>query len=205
MNGIWLISYLALWVVVIFLLLAVLVLSRQVGLLYRRLGPARARMENEGLKIGDEAPALNAIDLYGREVRLGSERGQHTLLVFISATCPVCDELAPALRSISKSDCENLALLLVSLSGDVERNREFIRRHKLDRIPLIASNDAGLHYNVTSPPYAILIDERRIVRAKGVANHLEHLESLINAAQLGYASMESWVHAQRASHESASV
>jgi methylamine dehydrogenase accessory protein MauD len=93
----------------------------------------------------------------------------------------------------------------VSLSGDAARNREFVARHRLERIPFIISEDLGFQYNVLSPPYAILLDERRIIRAKGVANHLEHLESLINAAQLGYPSMESWAQAQRASHEGAPV
>ncbi len=192
MNGIWLISYLALWVVVLFSLLAVFVLARQVGLLHRRFGPANARMENEGLEIGELAPDLNAFDLQGREVSLGSKRGKQTLFVFMSATCPACQELAPALRSIWASERGNLEVVVVSLDSDETRSRDFVARHKLDKIPYIVSQGLSLQYKVFAPPYGLLVDEHRVVRAKGVVNHLEHLESLINAADSGYPTMERW-------------
>jgi hypothetical protein len=51
-TGIWLISYVALWLLVTLLLLAVFTLARQVGILHTRLGPVGARMVNAGLEIG---------------------------------------------------------------------------------------------------------------------------------------------------------
>jgi methylamine dehydrogenase accessory protein MauD len=198
MDGIWLVSYFALWMVVTLLLLSILVLARQVGLINRRLPAARARMENAGPKIGEQAPEVESVDLYGREVTLGSKRGKQTLLVFISAACASCDELAPAIRSISKSERENLEVLLVSVGGDESANRSFVARHKLREIPYVVSQNLNLLYNVAAPPYAILIDEYRVVLAKGVVNHLEHLESLINAGESGFPSMESWALAKGA-------
>lgn len=197
MNGIWLVSYLALWIVVIFLLLAMFALVRQVGLLHRRIGPAAARMENEGPEIGELAPELNTLDLQGREVSLGSHRGKQTLLVFISTTCPACEELAPSLRSVWKSERKSLEVLLVTLGGDDMTNRDFVARHKLGNVPFVVSEGLALQYRVFSPPYGVLIDENRVVRAKGVVNHLEHLESLIHAARSGYPSIEKWAQAQR--------
>lgn len=193
MNSIWLISYLALWAIVAFLLLAVFVLARQVGLLHRRIGLSPARMENAGPKIGELVPELKAFDLDGREVSLGSDRSKRTLLVFISATCSSCDALAPALRSVWKSEGDALKVILVSLGGDEATNRNFITRNKLGGIPYIVSTDVGFQYSVLSPPYGLLIDEHRVLRAKGVVNHLEHLESLFNAANLGHPSLESYV------------
>lgn len=197
MNGIWLISYLALWVVVLFSLLALFVLARQIGLLHRRFGPANARMENEGLEIGEVAPELNAFDLQGQEVSLGSKRGKETLFVFMSATCPACQELAPALRSISASERGSLEVVVVSLDSDEAKNRDFVARHKLEKIPYVVSQGLSLQYKVFAPPYGLLIDKHGVVRAKGVVNHLEHLESLINAADSGYPSMESWAQSRR--------
>lgn len=197
MDGIWLISYFMLWFVVIFLLLAVGVLGRQVGLLHRRLGPSNARMTNTGPQIGEQAPVLRATDLMGREVTLASDRGRQTLLVFISASCPACSELMPSLRSVWRSERNSLEVILVSLKGDEKANRDFILSHKLEDIPYIVSREIGNLYEVLTSPYGLLIDHSGTVRAKGVINHLEHLESLLDAAQLGFPSMESWVQARQ--------
>jgi len=196
MSGIWLISYLSLWIIVIVLFLVVLTLARQVGLLHGRLRPTGALMANAGPEVGEQAPEINATDLHGQEVSLGSNRGKKTLLVFVSATCRSCDDLVPAVRSIWKSERAALDLLLVGLSGDEIANREFIARHKLGNIPYVLSRSLGLAYRVTSPPYSVLIDEQGVVRAKGVVNHIEHLESLLNAAELGHSSVESFFQAQ---------
>jgi hypothetical protein len=39
MNGIWLISYISLWILVVVLAIIVLGLVRQLGMIYLRLGP----------------------------------------------------------------------------------------------------------------------------------------------------------------------
>jgi methylamine dehydrogenase accessory protein MauD len=197
MGGIWLISFFMLWFVVIFLLLAVGVLSRQVGLLHRRLGAPNARMTNSGPEVGESAPELSATDLMGREVTLASNRGRQTLMVFVSASCPACNELMPSLRSIWHSERNSLEVILVSLSLDEKMNRSFVLRHKLEDIPYVVSKEIGTRYAILTSPYGLLIDHKGIVRAKGVINHLEHLESLLDAAQLGFPSMESWVQAQQ--------
>lgn len=196
MNGIWLISYLGLWAVVIFALLTIFVLVRQVGLLHRRMGPAVARMENEGPGIGEIIPEMRAFDFEGREIAVGGHRSLQTLLVFLSATCPTCQELAPALRSISKSERNSLELVMVTVDRDERVNRDFISRHKLRDIPLIVSQSLALQLSVVSPPYGVLLDETGEVRAKGVVNHLEHIESLINAARSGYPTIQKWKEAQ---------
>ncbi|HSB09066.1 MAG TPA: thiol-disulfide isomerase [Blastocatellia bacterium] len=197
MNGVWLVSYLALWLVVALLLLAVFALARQVGLLHRRMGPAVARTENEGPSIGETIQKVKVVNFEGREMTVGGDRTLPTLFVFLSATCPTCLELAPALRSIWKSDRNSLELVMVTVDSDAHVNRNFIARNKLWGIPLVVSQSLALQLGVFSPPYGVLIDAQGLVLAKGVVNHLEHLESLIDAARLGYPTMESWREAQR--------
>lgn len=200
MTGTWLISYLALWLVVMLLLFALFVLARQIGLLHRRIGPLGARMTNAGPAVGERVPALHAVDLQGRPVELGYTRGKQTLVVFVSATCTSCTELAPAIRSIWKSERATHDVVLVSLGGDETTNRAFVARHKLSDIPYVVSSDLGLAYQVLTTPYGLLIDQQGILRAKGIVNHLEHLESLLNAAQLGHPSVESFYRAQHGDH-----
>jgi methylamine dehydrogenase accessory protein MauD len=184
MDGIWMISHFSLWLIVILLFLAVCVLVRQIGLIHRRLGPAQARVENAGLQIGELAPELEAISWDGKEVSLGSKRRKPSLIVFITPTCTSCNELAPAIRSVWKSERKTLEVIIVSVGGSESASRDYIKRHKLHDIPFIISDDVSKKYNVTSPPYALLIDERSFVLTKGVINHLEHLESLLNVIDL---------------------
>jgi peroxiredoxin len=57
-----------------------------------------------GPAIGQEAPKISTIGLTGELVTLGSAEGKRPLLTFISANYPPCRELAPALRSIGRSE-----------------------------------------------------------------------------------------------------
>lgn len=196
MNGVWLISYLALWFVVLFSLLAVFALARQVGLLHRRLGLPPARMESAGPEIGELVSELTARDLQGRKVALGGERGKQTLLAFVSPQCTSCDDLAPALRSVWKSEHNTVDVVLVGIGGEEKSNRDFVSRHKLEEIPFIASNEVGTRYRVLAPPYALMIDKDGRLLAKGVVNHMEHLESLLNAARSGYPSINAYLEEQ---------
>jgi methylamine dehydrogenase accessory protein MauD len=48
-------------------------------------------------------------------------------------------------------------------------------------------------YRVGKLPYAVLIDETGVVRAKGLINTREHLESLIQAKEMGVASIQQFL------------
>lgn len=195
--GIWLISYIALWVLVFLLLLAVFTLARQVGILHTRLGPVGARMVNAGLEIGETAPPLNATDLRGEAMTLGSERGLPTLLLFVTPSCSTCAALAPALRALWRSERFQLEIALVSLYSDNDQARQFVTKYKLKQIPVTTSPTVGFDYQVTSPPFALLVDEMGVVRAKGIINNSEHLESLLNVLDVGHESVQHWYEAQK--------
>ena len=42
-------------------------------------------------------------------------------------------------------------------------------------------------------PYAVLVDEEGVVRAKGLVNTREHLESIVAAKQLNIASIQEYL------------
>jgi hypothetical protein len=68
-----------------------------------------------------------------------------------------------------------------------------VEEHHLDGIPLIVAPAAESAWRVHTTPYTVAVDEQGIVRAKGIANELSHLESLVNAVELGHPSIESFV------------
>ena len=182
-----------LWILVLVLAAVVLALVRQVGVLHERIAPAGALMLNRGLVVGEPAPVLEVADLDGRAHRLGSARadGRSTLLLFVSPGCPVCKSLLPAVKSSRKDERGWMDVILAS-DGDSTEQREFVRTQGLDGIPYVVSAALGLAFQVSRLPFAALVDERGILRARGLVNSREHLESLFEAKRLGVASLQEY-------------
>jgi methylamine dehydrogenase accessory protein MauD len=187
------ISNVVLWVLVLVLSALLVALARQVGVLHERIAPAGALMLNRGLAVGEAAPALEVADLEGRTHRLGSARsdGRSTLLLFVSPSCPVCKTLLPAVKSSRKDERSWLDVILAS-DGELNEQREFVRRQGLDGIPYVVSAALGLAYQVSRLPFAALLDEQGVLRARGLVNSREHLESLFEAKRLGVASLQQY-------------
>ncbi len=192
------ISNVILWLVVLALLIVVLALTRQVGVLHERIAPVGALMINRGLAVGEKAPTVDVVDLNGQAIRVGEERsdGLSTLLLFLSPTCPVCESLLPVLKSSRKSEQSWLRIVLAS-DGDPATHREFIRSHGLADFPYVISAPLGMTYQVSRLPFAALLDPAGKLRARGLVNSREHLESLFEAQRLGVASLQDYF-AQRA-------
>ena len=187
-------STMILWVVVVALGLTVLALARQVGVLYERIAPAGALMIGAGPAVGDEAPVLDLEELDGKPIRLGgpSEASRTTLIFFLSPTCPICDTLLPVLRSLRKAEGNWLDIVLTS-DGELAEQRAFRTRKRLTDFPYVVSTQLGLTYQVGKLPFAVLIDELGVVRAKGLTNNREHLESLFEAKERGVSSIQEYV------------
>jgi methylamine dehydrogenase accessory protein MauD len=121
-------------------------------------------------------------DIAQRPLYVGTPPGKTaTLLVFVALACSACAELAPALRSLARSDRHELHTVIVSLDGDEEANRAYARARRLDHLGYLVDPNLGVRVGVTATPYAMLLDSQNDVRAKGIVNNLEQLESLLGA------------------------
>jgi methylamine dehydrogenase accessory protein MauD len=187
------VSNVVLWVLVLTLSAVVLALTRQLGVLHQRIAPAGALMLNRGLAVGEPAPALELAALDGRALKVGVARddGRSTLLLFVSPTCPVCKSLLPAVKSSRKDERSWMDVILAS-DGDATAQREFVRAQGLEEIPYVVSAALGLAYQVSRLPFAALLDEQGVLRARGLVNSREHLESLFEAKRLGVASLQEY-------------
>jgi methylamine dehydrogenase accessory protein MauD len=187
------VSNVVLWVLVLALCAVVLALVRQLGVLHERIAPAGALMLNKGLKVGEAAPQVQVTDLNGQAHAVGAARadGRSTLLLFVSPTCPVCKSLLPAVKSSGREERGWLDVILAS-DGDLGEQREFVRAQGLERSPYVVSAALGLAYQVSRLPFAALIDEQGVLRARGLVNSREHLESLFEAKRLGVASLQEY-------------
>ena len=193
MNEALIVSNIVLWAVVLALLVVVLALGRQVGILYERIAPMGALMLDQGPKVGDASPVFGLESLGGGSIAVGlSARNKSQLLFFLSPTCPVCKKLLPILKSISVSEGKWLELIFAS-DGDRSEQVAFYRKAGLGDFPYVLSTELGMAFKVGRLPYAVLIGEDGKVRAKGLVNSREQIESLFAAKELGVASVQEFI------------
>lgn len=148
-GGLWVASYVLLWVAVVGLSVMVVALLRQVGVLHTRLRPMGVHFAGEGPERLVAAPPLANVD-YARH--------RMTLVAFSSPGCEICRALLPSLRAMKR---QYLDLSLVEVELDEQTKPAF---------------DA---FNVRSTPYVVTIDREGIVLGRGVANSLEQVEVLV--------------------------
>jgi methylamine dehydrogenase accessory protein MauD len=195
-----LVSNIVLWCLVIALSVMVFALLRQVGVLHERSSPVGALLLRDGLKVGEAAPVLSVADLSGRPVAVGTPRddGKSMLLMFVSPTCPVCKTLLPVLKSSRVAERDWLELVLAS-DGDIEEQRRFVSAQGLQQFSFVVSTPLGVAFQVSRLPFAAIIDEHGMLRARGLINSREHLESLFEAKRRGVSSLQDYLESQSGS------
>ena len=197
LTSLLLFAVIMLFLLVIGLIFGFFVLARQIGILYERVSPVGAMINDSGPKIGEVSPVFNLPSLTGAPITIGQPSSEHTLIFFLSPTCPICKKLLPSLRSIQKSESNWVSVVLAS-DGEESKHRAFIEEANLAGFPYVISEQLGVTYRVARLPFAVLLDGEGVVKAKGLVNTREQLESLFNAAETGYASIQDF--ASRTAH-----
>ena len=182
-------AVITLWLVVVAMAVMMWTMLRQIGVLYERVAPVGALMDSAGPQVGEASSIFPLQSLTGGAVRIGASGAKATLVFFLSPTCPVCKQLLPALSGIQTAERSWLDVVLAS-DGSQDKHIEFIERQKLSNFPYVLSSDLGMAYRVQRLPFAVLLDQSGVVRAKGLINNREQLESLFNALDAGVASFQ---------------
>ena len=95
---------------------------------------------------------------------------------------------------------------MLASDGELPEHLAFYRSAELSSFPYVLSSQLAITFHVGKLPYAVLIDEAGRVRAKGLINSREHLESLFTAKEAGVASIQEFIdHADATAHASRSV
>jgi Methylamine utilisation protein MauE len=132
---------------------ALLALTREVGMLRLQLGPQSA------LEIPDEGPPIG--EPVAPAGRLNFEPGaQLGLGVFVSESCGVCKSLEPSLKALARDPIVAMRVF--------EEGRDAAAWRELD---------------VPGAPYAVATSPEGIVLAKGAFNNLIQLESVLGTAE----------------------
>ena len=199
MNTFLIFAVIFLSLLVAMLIIAFFALSRQVGVLFERITPVGAMMNNSGPAIGDTTPSLSVSSMHHGEMVIGGQRQGYQLILFVAPGCPICKALFPVVRNLRKSEGHWLSVVLAS-DGDVRQHQNFIVQEALTAIPYVLSWELGMTWKVARLPFSVLLDENGTVVSKGLINNREQLESLFNAKESGFDSLQSWAQSTSAGH-----
>jgi methylamine dehydrogenase accessory protein MauD len=190
------VSVVLLWLAVLVLGLLVWALSRQVGVLFERVAPMGALVTDAGPAVGQPSPIFDLTGLQSEQVVIGGPQAQPTLLFFLAPTCPVCKKLIPILKHLARDEAKALRVVLAS-DGEGD-HLQFMREQGLQALPYLLSTELGMSYRVTRLPYAVLMDRQGTVRAKGLVNSREQLDSLLNAHDMDTPTIQKYLEGQTA-------
>lgn len=144
--------------------------------------------------VGDSISPLGVIDLEGNSITIGGSNSAvvSTLVFFLSSSCPVCKELLPILKSMQKEERAWLRIIFAS-DGEVKEHKRLIVSEGLAEFPYVLSLKLGMKFEVSKLPFAVLMDDKGILKSKGLVNTREHLESLVQAAERDVGSLQEYM------------
>jgi methylamine dehydrogenase accessory protein MauD len=184
MSPWWLVSYVALWLLVLLLGFLLLGALRALGLQGWRLEQLEAttpsRVGRNGLKPGAAAPDFTLPGATGGEVALRDFAGRRVLLVFTQSGCGPCKRVMPELNRLQAAG--ELQVLVVN-NGEPKETRAWAAEARA-RFPIAVQDRYSLsrRYEVFATPFAFLIDERGVIASKGIVNNRQHINYILDGA-----------------------
>lgn len=182
MSSGWIAAFVALWVIVLVLGLALLGVLRRIGnVLERAEAGLSGALRPPGLEPGSPVPAFEGIDDDGATFGPVDLYGRRSLLVFLSADCPPCRLLADELRKVGADHLGAEAIVVVD---DSPPGREFAAGLPL-RVVYQQARGISAAFQSTATPHAFAIDERGVVVDADAPNTLAVLALLAGQLQKG--------------------
>lgn len=186
MSGLWLVSYVVLWVIVAVMALLLLGALRQIGALRLETGqiPVLAdddipTVQDDGPPIGSHLPELSRQAVNGHPDVNGQGSGAATLLVFMSPMCDSCQHVVDPINQVLEERGNRLRATVL-LRSDDQACRAFLSVFPLAAQVICDSNHdltgaLGVHRN----PFGLLYDEQGTLVRKGVMKNLDELLALV--------------------------
>ena len=184
------ISYIVLWIVVIVQCFLTLSLARLVGQLSRRFPPSGAMTTDPGPELGEVLADWEGTRLDGQRVHFTFPRSRGLFFFYVAPSCSVCDALLPAGKSFFREISKVADTVLVMVHGSQQLQQAYVRKHGLENYRLIQEEDLPESWTVGGAPFGVWLDRNGEVRAKGLLDRREHLESLYHAAASGIPTIQ---------------
>jgi methylamine dehydrogenase accessory protein MauD len=202
-SPIFYVSYVVLWGVVLLLVGLILALARLVGqLMSRRFPGAGARVIDPGPDIGATVESWEGTDPAGDPVSLRFPRARDLFLLYVAPHCTACARLLPSARHFFKEIAPAADAVWVMTQGaKPEALRAYAREKGIEAYPGLAEEALPPGWRVGGAPFGLWVGADGKVKAKGMVDRREHLESLRQAVEVGHPSFQSYVTAQAEEEE----
>lgn len=175
MSTSFVLSYAALWVLVIFQSLLLIGLVKAV----HRLKRAEAlRQRDPGEFRGREVPQFIAVDVAGGEVNSADFERTLTALLFVSPDCRSCSLTLAEMNALKLKANGNVVVIC---RGGRDQCRELGERYEL-AVPVLVDSDLEISalFSVTSVPTAVLVNEDNRIQSYGHPMRGGELEDLFS-------------------------
>jgi peroxiredoxin len=157
MNGIWLISYIALWALVLLLVIVLVGALRHIGILYRRGGQGAPATT---LKAGDALPDAPIRNIQGEATRISRFRGTPTRFLIVSPQCSGCKAILEQLAHLPL-DADRGQIVVLSMA-DLAETISLTSDLQLPSIyPVLLDPDGFVRekWGITATPLTVVVDQ----------------------------------------------
>lgn len=180
MNGVLVVSFVFLWLIVLFNLLLTLALVRRVN--------HNASPMAQGLKVGEAMMPFTAQTLTEETVTHMSYAEHSIVLVFISTHCEPCRQLLSSLSHLDQRT-RHPGIELVIVSGDNQTETQALVDEMQIQLPILiaprTSNAFFDDFKITSTPYYYHINEQGTIKSAGYPGpHLSKWRALIKRSSI---------------------
>lgn len=190
MTGLWLVSYIALWGLIVVVCLLLIGILRQLGLMQHQLESRSPQpqgessipaLEHDGPGISSPITDLEVETINGFGTLILAtlpERGS-TLLVFMSPMCETCQHVVAPLNALV-ADAATTVRAAVIMRADEQACRAFLSVFPL-HMPVVCDHDRmiTMGLDVHRTPFGLLYDEHGTLIRKGLLEGQEDLLALL--------------------------
>ena len=177
MSGWWLASYLVLWALLAGTIIVLLVVLRQLGLMYLRSGSGLHL--DEGPPIGSIVTPFDEIDeLVDDRFRIPDPEAPVTLLLFASPHCAICKDVLQGLAAVA----HHYDVSPVVISEGTSEENAGLRQMVGSKGRFVTSVGRQRKLGIETIPYAVAVRRDGLVLARRIVNHLDDLENLLEDA-----------------------
>ena len=172
-------TYVLLWLVVAFESLLLILILREIGVLY--LG-RREAFERDGPDTGKAFPRFRAVSTDGRERTLADVGADIRVIVFGAVSCSLCGPAMDKFGRWAARVPEVAAVMLVERSAKATELLPHLRDHPW-AVWFIEEGSMFKEFGIRVSPYAVVVDGAGIVVAKGLVNHHGDIKRMIRNAR----------------------